>query len=182
MNEQIGCESTRITTLILDRISIWAATGGPDLRSFISQWNSARVVVSGRWISIFLLLPVVSGSAQEALQNMQAGNAAADSRSQQMQSSQSQDYTFKNGDFRLMVMPSLGLQFDDNINLAQTNVMEDIIVTPEVGITASYPWSERNLLYLDFTVGYDWYLMHPQYSSFEFNSSSRTGLSFDFWD
>jgi hypothetical protein len=180
MNGKTGPESSRIAPPVLDRISILAGTNRPDLRSCLSGWNAARGVIPGGWISIFIFLPVLSGSAQEALQNMQAGSTAADARSQQMQSSQSQDYTFKKGDFRLMVMPSLGLQFNDNINLAQTNVMDDFIVTPAVGITASYPWSERNLLYLDITVGYDWYLMHPQFSSFELNSSSGTGLSFDF--
>jgi hypothetical protein len=48
-----------------------------------------------------------------------------------------------------------------------------------VGITASYPFTQRNLLYLNFSIGYDWYLMHPQFSSFDLNSQSGTGLSFD---
>jgi hypothetical protein len=122
------------------------------------------------------LVPV---TAQEALQNMLAGDTAANTRNQQMQSPAGADYTFKKGDFRLMVTPGAGLEYDDNINLANTNVMDDIILTPSVGITASYPLSRRNLLYLDFTVGYNWYMEHPQYSSFSLNSSTGTGLSFD---
>jgi len=127
-----------------------------------------------------MLLPVVTGSAQEALQNMQAGYTAADSRSQQMQSPQGQDYTFKSGDFRLLLTPSLGFQYNDNVNLANTNALNDFIVSPMLGITASYPITERNLIYLDVTVGYDRYLKNSQFSTFELDSSSGTGLSLDF--
>ncbi len=123
-----------------------------------------------------MLLTALSASAQEALQNSLAGDAAADSRSQQMQS---QNYTFKNGNFRMLILPSLGFDWNDNINISQTNVMDDFIVMPSVGITASYPLSERNLLYLDVSIGYDWYLKHSNLSTFDLNSSSGTGLSFD---
>lgn len=123
-----------------------------------------------------MFLATLSASAQEALQNMQAGNAAAEARGQQMQN---QDYTFKNGDFQMLILPSMGLEWNDNINLSQTNVMDDYIVTPAVGITASYPLTQRNVLFLDITVGYDRYLLHPNLSTFDLNSSSGTGLSFD---
>ena len=79
----------------------------------------------------------------------------------------------------MLILPSLGFDWNDNVNLAQTNVMDDYIVKPAVGITASYPFSQRNLLYLDFSIGYDRYLLHPQLSTFDINSASRTGLSFD---
>src|SRR5476651_1608827 len=106
----------------------------------------------GQWIALFMLLTILPASAQEALKNSIAGEAAADSRSRQMQS---RDYTFKKGDFQMLILPSLGLDWNDNINLSKTNAMEDFIVKPAVGITASYPFSQRNLLNLDFTIGYD---------------------------
>jgi hypothetical protein len=130
----------------------------------------------GQWIAILMLLPALSASAQEALQNARAGDAAANSRAKQMQSP---DYTFKKGDFQMLLLPSLGFDWNDNINLSQTNVMDDFIITPSVGITASYPLTQRNLLYLDITIGYDRYINHPNLSTFDLNSSSGTGLSFD---
>jgi hypothetical protein len=130
-------------------------------------------------LALLGLLPAMSVPAQEALQNMVAGNSAAEARNQQMQSPQVQDYTFKEGDFRMLLTPSMGLEWNDNVNLAQTNVLSDEIIMPAVGIRASYPWSQGNLLYLDVTLGYDWYLQHPRFSSFQFDSSSGTGLSFD---
>ena len=145
----------------------------------IVAWNPGPARVGDRRIAVLVLLAALPTPAQEALQNMQAGNKAADSRAQQMQSAQSQDYTLKKGDFRLMVMPSLGLQYNDNVNLANTNALDDFIVSPAVGITASYPLSERNLIYLDITAGYDWYIRHSRFSTFDLNSSSGTGLSFD---
>ena len=103
-----------------------------------------------------------------------------------MESQQIQDYTFKKGDFRMLILPSLGLDWNDNINLAQTNVMDDYIVKPAVGITASYPFSQRNLLYLDFSIGYDRYLLHPRIehicirippSKRDFHSTSESRMS-----
>lgn len=144
---------------------------------------SGRRSVYGRWPAVWgvvcgLLLAALPATAQEALQNMQAGDANASSRTQQMQSSQ-QDYTYRNGDFRLLVLPSLGLDWNDNINLSHNNTMDDYIVKPAVGITASYPFTQQNLLYLNVSIGYDRYLNHPSLSTFDLNSSSGTGLSFD---
>ena len=133
----------------------------------------------GRWMAFFTLLAVLPAPAQEALQNSIADDKAAAVRSRRVQSQQDQDYTFKKGDFIMLILPSLGFDWNDNINLAQTNVMDDYIVKPAVGITASYPFSQRNLLYLDFSIGYDRYLLHPQLSTFDINSASKTGLSFD---
>jgi hypothetical protein len=132
-----------------------------------------------RWIAIFMLSATLPASAQEALQNSLAGDAAAKSRTQQMQSPQSGDYTFKDGDFQMLLLPSLGFQWNDNVNLSQTNVMDDFIVSPAVGIIATYPITERNVLNLNVTVGYDRYLLHPNLSTLDLNSSSGTGLSFD---
>lgn len=126
-----------------------------------------------------MLLAVRSAMAQEALQNMQAGETAAASRGQQMQSLQNQNYTFKNGDFSMLVVPSLGLEYDDNVNLAETGAQSDFIITPALDIQAGYQLTQRNLLFLDVTLGYAWYLDHSDYSTFLLNSSSRTGLSFD---
>ena len=134
-------------------------------------------VLSGyRWLVIYLLFTVLSASAQEALRNSVAGQTASSSRSQQMQS---QDYTFKDGDFRMLLTPSLGMDWNDNVNLSQTNLLSDYIVKPAVGIIASYPFTQRNLLYIDVTAGYNRYLEHPNLSTFDLNSSSGTGLSFD---
>jgi hypothetical protein len=143
-----------------------------------------RIPIRGKatprsFIAMVLLLAALSAPAQEALRNSQAGDTAATARTQQMQSQQSQDYTFKNGDFRLLALPTVGFDWNDNVNLSKTNALDDFILKPAVGITASYPFSQRNLLYVDVSIGYDRYFNHPNLSSLDLNSSSGTGLSFD---
>lgn len=92
---------------------------------------------------------------------------------------QNQDYTLKYGDFRMLVTPSLSADWNDNVNLSETNKLDDFILRPGVGVTASYPLTERNVLFLDINVGYERYLNNPDLSTFDLNSTSGTGLSFD---
>ncbi len=139
----------------------------------------SSVVYLRSWIAVGFFGAALSTSAQEALQNMTAGDSAAKAHSQQMQSSQNQDYTFKKGDFQMMVVPAMSLEWNDNVNLAQTNALDDFILTPSIDINAIYPFTQRNILNFDFTIGYNWYLKHPGFSSFDLNSTSGTGLSFD---
>src|SRR5471030_297233 len=127
----------------------------------------------GSWIAVLMLLAVMPSPAQQALQNARTGEMAAEGNQQP------RDYTFKKGDFQMLILPSIGFDWNDNINLSKTNVMDDFIIRPAVGIRASYPLSQRNLLSLDIKVGYNEYLLHPGLSTFELNSSSGTGLSFD---
>jgi hypothetical protein len=164
---------------ILNRISTGVTAGGKaGLSSYSAKRKMVLAVGCSRWLVICMLLKITSASAQEALRNMQAGITAADARNQQMQSP-AEDYVAKWGDFRLALVPSMGVAYNDNVNLSQTNVLDDYIVTPGIDVKASYPLSKRSLLYLDVTVGYNWYLKNSQFSSFYLNSSSGTGLSFD---
>jgi hypothetical protein len=133
--------------------------------------------------TIWLVLPLLAAAtvpAQEAVRNVQAGDTAAAARTLQMDSAHSPDYTFKDGDFQVLLQPSASLVWNDNIGLSHTNVMSDLILRPVVGLTASYPISQRNLLFIDISVGYDWYLQHSALSTLSLNSASGTGLSFDF--
>ena len=133
------------------------------------------------FVAMFCLLGMVvsPAAAQEGLQNMRAGQANAQTRSQAMQSQAPGDYTVKYGDFRLLMSPSVGFDWNDNIRTSNTNAEDDYILRPAVGITASYPFSQRNLLYVNITAGYQRYLKHPSLSTFDLNSSTGTGLSLD---
>ncbi|MEJ0090056.1 MAG: hypothetical protein WDM80_09975 [Limisphaerales bacterium] len=129
------------------------------------------------------LLPMLMGclfsqsmQAQEAVRSSLAGNAAATAIAQQQQSA---DYTYKNGDFRLFVTPSVSLQWNDNINLTKVGPQSDYILTPMVGIEANYPIGKQNLLNLSISVGYQKYFDHNEYSQFTLNAGSGSGLSFD---
>jgi hypothetical protein len=123
---------------------------------------------------VFLLPP--SAPAQEALRNSLAGEAAAESRHIHPESL---PYTFKTGELRVLVSPSLGCDWNDNINIAHTNALQDFILTPAVQVIASYPVSKLNLLSLNVGIGYDQYIEHSQYSTWSLQSGSA--LSFDMY-
>ena len=87
------------------------------LSVFSSQVSARRFQVSGfiphplLSAFCFLLFPLAS-PAQEALTYSLAGQAAAEARRNQ---TQNQPYTVKSGDFRLLVTPSLGLDYNSNV-------------------------------------------------------------------
>ena len=128
-------------------------------------------------VSVFVLLLVAGAArAQESLRNSMAGDAAAEAARQQIAS---QLYTYKAGDFRLLVVPSVEMDYNDNVNVSKTNAQSDFILKPLVQLTGSYPLTQQNLLSLSVGVGYDEYLEHGSYSALRLNSDSL--LSFDMY-
>jgi hypothetical protein len=126
------------------------------------------------WLVAVVLQSPAKVTAQEALRNAVAVDAAAASRPINLESL---PYTFKSGDFRLLVTPSLGAEWNDNINTANTNTLQDYILRPMLQLNANYPITQVNLLRLDVGFGYADYLQHHEYSSWQVNSGSQ--LSFD---
>lgn len=121
-----------------------------------------------------MLLAARLATAQEALRTSLAGDAAAEARRLQLQSL---PYTVKSGDFRLLVTPSLELDWNDNISLARTNTQADFILRPLIALDASYPLGTYNLLNLSVAFGYDKYINHDEFSQWRLDSGSE--LSFD---
>lgn len=142
----------------------------------VIQQSISTALAFRRWILIVALLGFFKASAQEALQNSLVGNSVSEAQARSMQS---QDYTFKNGDFRVLLTPSMSADWNDNVNLSHTNLIDDYILTPSIGIVSSYPLTQRNVLFLDVSFGYSRYLNNPSLSTFDINSSTGTGLSFD---
>lgn len=125
-----------------------------------------------------MLLAAGLACAQDALRYSLAGDAAAEAQRQQQASQQASGlYTYKAGDFRLLAVPSLELDYNDNITLVKTGTQSDFILKPLLQVTGSYPISQQNLLSFTVGVGYDEYLEHSQYSAFRVDSDSL--LSFD---
>lgn len=140
------------------------------------QKPAVWILACRQWLLVVTFLTAFSGSAQQALQNSLVGNSVADARTQNMQS---QEYTFKDGDFRLLITPAMSAQWNDNVFLSKTNQSDDYILSPSVGIVSSYPITQRNILFLDINIGYNRYLNNSSLSTFDLNSSSGTGISFD---
>lgn len=85
-------------------------------------------------------------------------------------------YTFKKGDFRLLLSPSVTTEWNDNVT-ASNGGDGDFILRPLLQIDASYPLTRNNLLKLNVGIGYDWYLDHSELSTWRLQSG--TALSFD---
>lgn len=86
-------------------------------------------------------------------------------------------YTIRQGDFRLLISPSLGIDWNDNINTSRSDPRDDFILRPLLRLTASYPLTQKNLLRLNVGVGYDHYFEHSELSTWRLTSDSA--LSFD---
>jgi hypothetical protein len=145
----------------------------------LCRWPAAPA--AGRWLAGAVILTIRLSFAQDALHNSMAGDAAADARALHPES---MPYTFKSGDFRLLVKPSLSLDWNDNINLSHTAPLQDFILFPALGLNMSYPLTERNLLQLNVTFGYKDYLEHSQYSAWYVQSGSALSYDIyvkDFW-
>jgi hypothetical protein len=123
-----------------------------------------------------MLLAAGLASAQDSLRNSLAGDAAAEAQRQQIGS---QLYTFKTGDFRLLAVPSLEMDYNDNVNISKTSPQSDFILMPLLQLTGSYPVTGHNLLTFSAGMGYDEYLEHGRYSAFRLDSDSL--LSFDMY-
>jgi hypothetical protein len=78
-------------------------------------------------VAVSMLLAAGLACAQDSLRNSLAGDAAAEAQRQQIGS---QLYTYKAGDFRLLAVPSLEMDYNGNINLLKTGAQQDFILTP----------------------------------------------------
>ena len=118
---------------------------------------------------------------QEALRYSMTGEAAVTARRHQLQNPQ---YTVKYGDFRLLLTPSLGLDWNSNVYASQDNPEDDFILRPMLQLNASYPITQNNLLNLNVGVGYDYYFDHSDRRAWRLNAGSELAFDMfyeDFW-
>jgi len=133
----------------------------------------SRATMHGCWLTASMVVAGATAPAQDALRESLAGDTAAEA---QRRGEMETPYTIKQGDFRMLVTPSLGLDWNDNVSLSSSGQQEDYILRPMVGLSLSYPLTYRNVLRLNTTLGYDIYLEHPHYSGFRVLSGSVLSL------
>lgn len=127
-------------------------------------------------VPLSALLTATPAWAQMGLSDDMANEAATAARNKQ---EQSPEYTFKSGDFRMLLSPALSLQWNSNVNLTQTDQQSSLIILPTLGVAMSYPLTDRNLLQLNVNVGYSEYVQHSSLSSWYVQTGS--GFSFNFY-
>jgi hypothetical protein len=125
--------------------------------SMDSKLNSpaAARAASALLLSLLFLAPAVR--AQEAVRPSLAGEAAAEARRQSIDQI---PYNLLLGPVRFRFSITTGIEYNDNINLAETNKQSDIIIRPQFNIDAIWPVTQLNTLRLDLGLGYGFYLDH----------------------
>jgi hypothetical protein len=154
---------------------LYVISRAPEKKGCVPLFGRGWQLVSiGALCGPFLIIAVLLINEQASAQNSLAGDAAGETERKQLES---QPYTYKAGDFKLLVVPSLELDYNDNVNLAKTDEQSDFILKPFLQLTASYPISQQSLLEITTGVGYDYYLEHHGDGGVRVSSDSR--LSFD---
>lgn len=121
-----------------------------------------------------LLALGISAAPGQDYRDSMASDATLEAHAAQVES---RPYTIKTGDFRLLLRPQLGFDYNDNISVSGATQEDDFILRPALAMTASYPIGKRNVLYLNATIGYDQYFQNTEYSYFRLDSGSW--ISFD---
>jgi hypothetical protein len=125
----------------------------------IADINITRPGLSQTTLALFVMLLCLRPSlrAQEAVRPSLAGEAAAEARRQSIEQI---PYNLLAGPVRFRFSITTGIEYNDNINLAETNKQDDIIIRPQFNIDAIWPVTQLNTLRLDLGIGYSFYLNH----------------------
>ncbi len=114
--------------------------------------------------------------AQEAVRPSLAGEAAAEARRQSVEDI---PYNLLLGPVRFRFSVTTGIEYNDNINLAEKDKQSDVIIRPQFNINAIWPVTQLNTLKLDLGLGYSFYLDHSNANTNALLIAPGSQLSFD---
>lgn len=149
-----------------------------------------------RRLKLALLIPLLCcagiGRAQDAVRPSLAGEAAAEARRQQIDKI---PYNLQLGPMKFRLSATFGVEYNDNINLAEdasyafpspsgpivitTEAQDSIILRPQININALWPITQLNTFKLDLGIGYSFYLDHSSYNTNSILVSPGSQLAFD---
>jgi hypothetical protein len=135
-----------------------------------------------RRLGLAVLIPLLCAAgisrAQDAIRPSLAGEAAAESRRQAIDKI---PYNLQLGPIKFRFSATMGIEYNDNINLAEdssafflsstgpilitTKPQSDFILRPQLNMNALWPITQLNTLRLDLGVGYAFYLDHSNYNT-----------------
>ena len=122
-----------------------------------------------------ICVPMVARS-QDAVRPSLAGEAASEARRQDVDRL---PYNLLLGPVRFRVSATVGVEYNDNINLSETAEQDDVIIRPQVNVDAIWPITQINTLTLDLGLGYAFYLDHSNANTNGVLISPGSQLSFD---
>lgn len=128
--------------------------------------------------SILLVLLLLGRAvyAQEAIRPSLAGELSAEARRQSIEQI---PYNLLAGPIRFRFSVTTGIEYNDNINLSETDPKSDLIIRPQFNIDAIWPVTQLNTLRLDLGFGYNFYLSHPENNTNGVLISPGSQLAFD---
>ncbi|MEY2503927.1 MAG: hypothetical protein QOG27_207 [Verrucomicrobiota bacterium] len=149
-----------------------------------------------RRVALALIVPLLSVApialAQDAIRPSLAGEAAAEARRQSIDNI---PYNLQLGAIKFRFSATLGVEYNDNINLAEdgsilanlptgpvvlaTSPQSDFIVHPSVNLNALWPITQLNTLKFDIGIGYAFYLDHSNYNTNSVLLTPGSQLAFD---
>ena len=124
----------------------------------------------------FLLLAGTWVQAQDVVRPSLAGEAAAEARRQSLDRI---PYNLLVGPVRFRFSATAGLEYNDNINLAEVRTEEDFIFRPMVNLNALWPVTQLNTLRFDIGIGYSFYFEHTENNTDGLLLAPGSQLSFD---
>lgn len=134
---------------------------------------------SGRVALLFLgMLSAFSINvfAQDAIRPSLAGQDAYEARQEDVSRI---PYNLLVGPVRLRVGATVGVEYNDNINYAQVNTEDDVIVTPNLTLDMIWPVTQLNTLRIDLGLGYSFYLDHSGNNTDYLLVAPKSQIAFD---
>lgn len=135
--------------------------------------GACRRVMSFASLALALLALAATVPAQEALRSSLAIGEAERARRSQADV----PYNIKLGEAKLRFSTSLGVEYNDNINVSETGQVEDFILRPEVTTDLFWAVTDQNAVNLSLGLGYAKYLDNDDSDSLQIRPGSL--LSFD---
>jgi len=152
-----------------------------------------------RRLAISLLVPLICLGgivrAQDAIRPSLAGEAAAEAR---RQSIDKLPYNLEVGPIKFRFSATMGIEYNDNINLSQndsftftnttpglppititTRKQEDVILHPQINLDALWPITQLNTLRFDIGIGHSFYLDHSENDTNSILITPGSQLAFD---
>jgi len=142
-------------------------------------WNEVGLgPVNLAMACVFLSLSLVQ--AQEPIRQSLAGEDSSALKKDEQQQ-QSSAYNIKIGPVLLQVDVTQGFEYNDNINLSDSNAKDDIISHSKVNLSGYYPVTQVNSLNFNVGLGYDAYFFNPSANSESVLLAPDSKIGFDMY-
>jgi hypothetical protein len=141
-----------------------------------ARFHRAQLVRSAPLLTAMALLAGVSTYAQDAVRPSLAGQDSYNARQEDVSRI---PYNLLVGPVRFRVGATVGVEYNDNINYAEVNTKDDVIVTPNLTLDMIWPVTQLNTLRLDLGIGYSFYVDHSDNNTDYILVAPKSQVAFD---